>query len=211
MFLNLVLFSNSKENTVIYLCTKLCGKQLHREYFTSYYFEIIAGLVQGFWAVKTAVAHVTRGRELSNATRGTWNFWNFSVSKVSELLENPLALFTWHSFFRVWLICLIKVIFFIWILVALCLDFSMGTWAAEGDREHWEGQLSLGCLNSPSEYWGQLEVTFLWPNLTQQVVGVRLMVPVILNTEKYTNNFSPYTISGTQTMRKKKVWFYWHR
>lgn len=161
MFLNLVLFSDSKENTVRYLCTKLCGKQLYREYFTSYYFEIIAGLMQGFWAVKTAVAHVTRGRELTNATRGTWNFWNFSVSNVSELLENPLVLFTWHSFFRVWLICLIKVIFFIWILLALCHDFSMGTWAAEGDREHQEGQLSLNILSEwyRATAWSNISLT----------------------------------------------------
>lgn len=151
MFLNLVLFSDSQENTVWHLCTKLCGKQLYREYFTSYYFEIIAGLIQGFWAVKTAIAHVTRGRELTNATRGTWNFWNVSVSKVSKLLEKPLVLFTWHCFFRVWLICLIKVIFFIWILLALSHDFSTGTWAAEGDGECWEEQLSLRCLNTPSE------------------------------------------------------------
>lgn len=72
----------------------MCGKQLYREYFASYYFQIIAGLMQDFWAVKTAIGQVTRGRELTNATRGTWNFWNFSVSKVSKLLEKPLVLFT---------------------------------------------------------------------------------------------------------------------
>lgn len=100
MFLSLALFSDSKENTVKHLCTKLCGKQLYREYFTSYYFEIIAGLMQGFWTVKTAVAHVTRGRELINATRGTWNFWNFSVSNVSKLLEKSFSIVYLTLFFQ---------------------------------------------------------------------------------------------------------------
>lgn len=120
-------FLDSKENTGWHLCTKWCGKQLHREDFRSYCFEIIAELIiADFGAVRTAIARVMRER-IYWCNKRNMKLAEFSVSKVSALLEKPLVMFTWHCFFRVWLICLIKVIFFIWIMFALYLDF----WAAE--------------------------------------------------------------------------------
>lgn len=87
----------------------------------------------------------------------------FSISqKVFTLLEKKKTLmFTWCCFFRVWLICLIKVIFFIRILFAWYVDFSVGTWAAEEERGvPWEKQLSPGHLNALSKCWCKIEITF---------------------------------------------------